>query len=291
MTPSSPKITVVVPTYNEKENLPVLVNQLASLGLSNFYILVVDDSSPDGTGNVADNLAQKSNGKLSVLHRTEKNGLGRAYVAGMMKALTEKAEIVIQMDADLSHPVSVIPTMIERLKTSKVGLVIGSRYVPGGTTASEWPWHRKALSTWANFYVRSILSLKVKDATAGFKAWKATTLQKIDISTIGSNGYSFQVEMNYRTTLQGIEIAEVPIRFEERTAGSSKMNLLEQMESARTPWRLLLTLRSRTPQGIESGDEALRLSKRYCAACRQRRTLGFRRQQCRGRCGRSWRRR
>jgi dolichol-phosphate mannosyltransferase len=222
----------------------VLVDQLSQLNLPNFHVLVVDDNSPDGTGEVADKLAQESNGAVTVLHRNEKEGLGRAYVAGMTQALAESAEIVIQMDADLSHPVSVIPAMVERLKTTDAGLVIGSRYVPGGSTASEWPWHRKALSAWANFYVRSILCLKVKDSTAGFKAWKSSTLQKIDVSTIESNGYSFQVEMNYRTALQGLDIAEVPIRFEERTEGASKMNLREQIESAGTPWRLRAQRRS-----------------------------------------------
>ncbi len=256
MTAASPKITVVVPTYNERLNLPVLVDHLSQLSLPNFNVLVVDDNSPDGTGEIADKLAEQSNSTVSVLHRTVKDGLGRAYIAGMTRALTENAEIIIQMDADLSHPVSVIPAMVERLQTTDAGLVIGSRYVPGGSTASEWPWHRKALSAWANFYVRSILRLKVKDSTAGFKAWKASTLQKIDVSTIESNGYSFQVEMNYRTALQGLDIAEVPIRFEERTEGASKMNLREQLESAATPWRLRAQRRSFEQRDrIQGGDQ------------------------------------
>lgn len=177
-------ITVVVPTYNERENLPVLVAQLESLGMPNLHVLVVDDNSPDGTGDVADQSASESRGTLSVLHRTEKNGLGRAYVAGMTRALAENAQIVIQMDADLSHPVSVIPTMVDRIRTSGAALVIGSRYVAGGSTASDWLWHRKALSAWANFYVGAILSLKVKDATAGFKAWTASALHQIDVKSI-----------------------------------------------------------------------------------------------------------
>lgn len=240
MTASTPKITVVVPTYNERENLPVLASQLQSLGIPNLHVLVVDDNSPDGTGGVADSLASQSLGSITVLHRTEKNGLGRAYVAGMTRALAEGGEIVIQMDADLSHPVAAIPVMVDRIRTGGADLVIGSRYVDGGSTAAEWPWHRKALSLWANFYVRAVLGLKVKDGTAGFKAWTAPTLHEIDVASIRSNGYSFQVEMNYRTAQSGRKIVEVPIRFEERVEGASKMNLREQIESALTPWKLVI---------------------------------------------------
>lgn len=238
MTAVNPKITIVVPTYNERENLPVLIAQLRTTGLTNLNVLVVDDNSPDGTGAVAEKLAEKSGGTVSVLHRKEKDGLGRAYVAGMTRALAEQADIVIQMDADLSHPVSAIPTMVDRIRNSGAALVIGSRYVPGGSTATEWPWHRKALSAWANFYVGAILGLKVKDSTAGFKAWTASALHQIDVASIRSDGYSFQVEMNYRATRHSLKISEVPIHFEERVEGASKMNLGEQLESAFTPWRL-----------------------------------------------------
>ncbi|MDR6988452.1 dolichol-phosphate mannosyltransferase [Paenarthrobacter nitroguajacolicus] len=238
MTIDNPKITVVVPTYNERENLPVLVAQLNSLGIANLKVLVVDDNSPDGTGAVADQLAADSFGAVTVLHRQEKDGLGRAYVAGMTRALEESSDVVIQMDADLSHPVSAIPTMLDRIRTSEAALVIGSRYVAGGSTATEWPWHRKALSAWANFYVAAILGLRVKDATAGFKAWTAAALKQIDVASIGSDGYSFQVEMNHRAAQKNLKIMEVPIHFEERVEGASKMNLREQMESALTPWKL-----------------------------------------------------
>ena len=238
MTAVFPKITVVVPTYNERENLPVLVAQLQALSIPNLHVLVVDDNSPDGTGSVAEQLASESNGTVSVLHRKEKDGLGRAYVAGMTQALASDSDVVIQMDADLSHPVSAIPTMLERIRTSGADLVIGSRYVDGGSTAAEWPWHRKALSAWANFYVGAILSLKVKDATAGFKAWTANALKEIDLPSVRSDGYSFQVEMNYRAARHSLKIMEVPIRFEERVDGASKMDLREQLESALTPWKL-----------------------------------------------------
>ena len=235
---ATPKITVVVPTYNERENLPLLIAQLFSIGVPNLHVLVVDDNSPDGTGEVADQLAEASDEKLSVLHRKEKDGLGRAYVAGMARALAENADIVVQMDADLSHPVAVIPTMVDRIRTTGAALVIGSRYVAGGSTAAEWPWHRRALSAWANFYVGLILGLKVKDSTAGFKAWTADALNRIAVTSVQSNGYSFQVEMNYRAARSGLKIVEVPIDFEERTIGASKMNLNEQIESALTPWKL-----------------------------------------------------
>jgi len=233
------KVTVVVPTYNERENLPVAVERLTALQVSDLHILVVDDNSPDGTGELADKLAAERPQSLGVLHRTEKDGLGRAYIAGITRALDEGADVVIQMDADLSHPAEVIPAMLDKLETSGAGVVLGSRYVPGGSTASEWKWYRKALSAWANFYVNAILSLGVKDGTAGFKAWKADTLRAIDVASIHSNGYSFQVEMNYRTKKKGISLAEVPIRFEERTKGASKMSLGVQLESAAMPWKLL----------------------------------------------------
>ncbi|RZL23585.1 MAG: polyprenol monophosphomannose synthase [Rhodococcus sp. (in: high G+C Gram-positive bacteria)] len=234
----APQITVVVPTYNERENLPKLVDRLAALKIPNLAVLVVDDNSPDGTGEVADKLGIDGPIPVGVLHRTAKDGLGRAYVAGMTRALAENADIVIQMDADLSHPSEVIPAMIEILTTTDAAVVLGSRYVEGGAVAGDWPWHRKALSAWANFYVNAILRLHVKDATAGFKAWHAKTLRAIDVESVQSNGYAFQVEMNYRVVQRGMKIAETPIRFEERTDGVSKMSLAVQLESALVPWKL-----------------------------------------------------
>lgn len=234
------RVTVVVPTYNERDNLPVAVERLTALPVPDLHVLVVDDNSPDGTGEVAEKLAADLPTVVSVLHRTEKDGLGRAYIAGITRALEEGADVVIQMDADLSHPAEVIPAMLDELNRPGTGVVLGSRYVPGGSTAAEWKWYRKALSTWANFYVNAILRLGIKDATAGFKAWEADTLRAIEVGTIRSNGYSFQVEMNYRAKKQGIGIAEVPIRFEERTLGASKMSLKVQLESALMPWKLLL---------------------------------------------------
>ncbi|HTJ34372.1 MAG TPA: polyprenol monophosphomannose synthase [Dactylosporangium sp.] len=232
------KITVVVPTYNERDNLPKLVDELAALAMPNLHILVVDDNSPDGTGDVADKLALESELALGVLHRTAKDGLGRAYIAGMQRALDEGADIVIQMDADLSHPSSAIPAMVTALDNPGVDVVLGSRYVTGGSVAGDWGLYRKALSAWANFYVGAILRMRVKDATAGFKAWRAETLRRIEIGTIASNGYSFQVEMNYRTVRGGMKIVEVPIRFSDRALGKSKMSIKVQLESAMVPWKL-----------------------------------------------------
>jgi dolichol-phosphate mannosyltransferase len=236
---SAPKVIVVIPTYNERDNLPKIVSKLEALQMPNLQVLVVDDDSPDGTGDLADKLAQESPGTIGVLHRTEKDGLGRAYVAGITRALNEGADIVIQMDADLSHPSETIPVMVQALATTDAAVVLGSRYVQGGSVAGDWGWHRKALSAWANFYVNTILRLRVKDATAGFKAWHAETLRKIDVSSIQSNGYAFQVEMNYRTVKHGMRIMEVPIRFEERAEGVSKMSLAVQLESALIPWKLM----------------------------------------------------
>ena len=240
MAVDAPKVVVVVPTYNERENLPVLAGLLDALPVPNLHLLVVDDASPDGTGEVADKLAAEHPDSVGVLHRTAKDGLGRAYIAGMTRALEEGAHVVIQMDADLSHPAAVIPAMLDKLAATDAAVVLGSRYVAGGEVAEQWPWHRKALSAWANFYVNAILRLRVKDATAGFKAWRAETLRAIDLPSIHSNGYSFQVEMNYRTVRRGLRILEVPIRFEERVKGASKMSLAVQLESALTPWKLLL---------------------------------------------------
>lgn len=238
MAVDAPKVVIVVPTYNERENLPVLAGLLEALAVPDLHLLVVDDNSPDGTGEVADKLAAERPGSVGVLHRTVKDGLGRAYVAGMTRALEEGADVVVQMDADLSHPASAIPAMLETLRSTDAAVVLGSRYTAGGQVAAQWPWHRKALSAWANFYVNAILRLRVKDATAGFKAWHAEALRAIDLPSIDSNGYSFQVEMNYRTVSRGMKILEVPIRFEERVKGASKMSFAVQVESALAPWKL-----------------------------------------------------
>jgi dolichol-phosphate mannosyltransferase len=235
----SAAVTVVLPTYNEATNLPVMVSELVSLPLTGLHILIADDNSPDGTGDVADELAEKYGGdRLTVLHRAGKQGLGRAYVDGMTHAIEAGAEFVVQMDSDLSHSPQYLPQMLGTLLASDADVVIGSRYVVGASLAQEWSWHRKALSSFANMYVRVLLRLGVRDVTAGFKLWRASALTEIDIGSVRSNGYSFQVEMNYRSVHHGLKIIELPIHFADRREGESKMSLKVQLESALMPLSL-----------------------------------------------------
>jgi dolichol-phosphate mannosyltransferase len=238
---SEAKLVAVVPTYNEAQSLPLLVARLIALPLPNLRILVADDNSPDGTGEVAEKLAREHEGRITVVHRTAKVGLGRAYVDGIGRALESGADFVAQLDADLSHPPEYLTQMLGTLLATDAGLVIGSRYVSGGLVAQDWPLYRKALSGFANFYVETLLHLRIKDMTAGFKVWRAQTLREIGLSNITSNGYSFQVEMHYLAQLGGHKIVEVPIHFDERQHGESKMSTSVKVESALMPF----TLRSR----------------------------------------------
>ncbi|MEV7738678.1 polyprenol monophosphomannose synthase [Streptomyces sp. NPDC088921] len=237
-------VTVVMPTYNEAANLPRMAEAVLQLPLNGLHLKVVDDSSPDGTGEIAEELAEKHNWdgqrRMSVLHRTEKDGLGRAYVAGMSAALDEGAAYVVQMDADGSHPVEAVPRMLGTAVASGVGLVVGSRYVEGGSLDEEWGRHRVLLSRFANRYARTVLGTKIRDITAGFNLWSAATLRDIDLATLDSAGYSFQVELKFKAVRAGHSAVEIPIRFEERTEGVSKMNLSTQIESAVMPVRLRL---------------------------------------------------
>ncbi len=235
----SANLTVVLPTYNEAANLPVIVAELFALPLPGLRILVADDNSPDGTGKIADELAEShGSDRMKVAHRPGKQGLGRAYVDGMTQAMAAGAEYVVQMDSDLSHRPQYLPQMLGALLATEADVVIGSRYVCGASLASEWAWHRKALSACANMYVRGLLRLGVRDVTAGFKLWRASALTAIDVGSIRSNGYSFQVEMNYRAVQHGLKIVELPIHFEERREGESKMSLKVQLESALMPLSL-----------------------------------------------------
>jgi dolichol-phosphate mannosyltransferase len=235
----SSALTVVLPTYNEAANLLVLVAALFSLPLTELRILVVDDNSPDGTGDIADELAARyGEERMSVVHRPSKEGLGRAYVDGMSRAIQAGAEFVVQMDSDLSHAPQYLLQLLGTLLSTGADVVIGSRYVAGASVARDWPWYRKALSGWANAYVRVLLGLGIRDVTAGFKLWRTSALEAVDIGGIRSNGYSFQVEMNYRAVKQGLKIVELPIHFAERTEGESKMSLRVQLESALLPFVL-----------------------------------------------------
>ncbi|RKS07976.1 dolichol-phosphate mannosyltransferase [Nocardiopsis sp. Huas11] len=235
---SRSRLTVVVPTYDEAANLPRLVGQLMALDLPELRIVVVDDNSPDGTGEIADKLAVEHRGRISVVHRTTKDGLGRAYVAGMTHALDEGAEFVVQMDADLSHPVGYVPQLLGTLHSTNADVVIGSRYVAGGSLSERWGVSRRLLSGWANTYVKTLLSMPVRDVTAGFKIWRASALRVLDLPGIESTGYAFQVEMHYRAFRRGQKMMEIPIHFEDRVEGESKLDGAVALEAALRPLRL-----------------------------------------------------
>jgi dolichol-phosphate mannosyltransferase len=233
----SSAVTVVLPTYQEADNIPVIVDALLRLPLPNMRVLIADDNSPDGTGRIADELAERHD-RLTVVHRPGKEGLGRAYIDGMTRAIAAGAEFVVQMDADLSHGPDYLPGMLGTLLSTDADVVIGSRYVPGASVGAEWPWYRKALSGFANAYVRTLLGLGIRDVTAGYKLWRSSALQAIGLPTIRSNGYSFQVEMNYRAVMGNLKLVELPIHFSDRAGGESKMSLKVQLESAFMPFRL-----------------------------------------------------
>jgi dolichol-phosphate mannosyltransferase len=242
-------VTVVVPTYNEAESLPTLVTALLALPLERLRVLVVDDDSPDGTGQLADELTG-THERVSVLHRTMKNGLGRAYVAGFTAALNcspdqrGEPEWIVQMDADGSHPVDAIPRLLGTALRTSADLVIGSRYVPGGSIDNTWGIHRKYLSGFGNWYANRVLELNIQDATAGFKLWNARALRSLDLTQVQSNGYAFQVEMNFLARRRGCRIMEIPIHFTDRAIGQSKMDFRVKVESALQPWRLRWHYRS-----------------------------------------------
>ncbi len=233
-----PKVKIVLPTYNEAENLPLMVDALFSLPVENLSILVVDDNSPDGTGQIADDLAKQHPGRVSVLHRKVKEGLGAAYIAGFKEALKSDADYIIQMDCDFSHQPKYIPAMVEAAATHD--LVIGSRYIRGGGVDESWSFYRKALSWFANgVYVRTLLGVPVHDATGGFKLWRRQTLIGLDLERVRSNGYVFQVEMTYIACRLGFKVAEVPIYFPDRERGHSKMDTNIAVEAALRTWQVM----------------------------------------------------
>lgn len=230
-------ITIVIPTYNEAENLPKLVSSIFELPLSGLNLLIVDDNSPDGSGQIAEELGRQSGGRVRVLHRPGKLGLGTAYIQGFQLALSQGADYIGQMDADFSHPIDKIVPMVEAL--SEYDFAIGSRYVPGGRLDERWPIWRRALSGWGNFYARTILGMKIRDVTGGFKLWKRETLSAMPLERIRSNGYVFQVEISYVASLLGFKCKEIPIYFADRRWGKSKMNFRIQVEAAIRVWQLL----------------------------------------------------
>jgi dolichol-phosphate mannosyltransferase len=242
-------VAVVIPTYNEADNVAAISEAVLGLNLPGLRLLIVDDSSPDGTGQIADELAARFNRngtpRMSVLHRTGKGGLGTAYVAGMSRAIAEGAEFVVQMDADFSHSPDYIPAMLGVILSTGADVIIGSRYVPGGSLDEGWGWWRRFLSWWANLYSRSLLGIRVRDMTAGFKLWRKSALLEIGLGSIRSNGYIFQVEMAYLCERLGFRIIEVPIHFEDRRIGQSKMDIPVKLESAWRVWELAWRHRKR----------------------------------------------
>jgi dolichol-phosphate mannosyltransferase len=224
---------VIIPTYNERDNLPVLVARL--LDITHVQVLVVDDASPDGTGEVADRVAAASGGRVSILHRSGPRGLGRSYVEAMRRALQGDATHVFQMDADFSHDPADIPRLLSA--SERADLVIGSRYVPGGRI-ENWPARRRLLSAFANRYVRLITGLHIHDCTSGFRCWRRNALERLPLDRITSNGYAFLVELAWEAAAAGCRVEEVPISFVERRQGASKLSGRVVAESALVPWRL-----------------------------------------------------
>ncbi|MSO45186.1 MAG: polyprenol monophosphomannose synthase [Acidobacteria bacterium] len=234
---------VIVPTYNERDNLALITARL--LALPGVRVLVVDDGSPDGTGTIADALAD-TDARVTVLHRTGVRGLGRSYVDGMRRALTTDATHICQIDADLSHNPADIPRLLD--VTAAADLVIGSRYVPGGKL-ENWAMRRLVLSAVANIYVRAITRLPIHDCTSGFRCWRRDLLARIPLETIASDGYAFQVEMAWEAHRAGGRISEVPITFVERRQGTSKMSGRVIAESMLLPWHLVARPRIGPPGG------------------------------------------
>jgi dolichol-phosphate mannosyltransferase len=230
-----PNVLVVVPTFNERENLPLVAAGI--LEHDGFRLLVVDDGSPDGTGAIADRLAAEHPGRVEVMHRSGARGLGRSYIDGLQHAIAEgTADYICQMDADLSHNPEYLPDLVAAAATHD--LVIGSRYV-NGVSVVNWPLHRIFLSAFANRYIRFVTSLKASDCTSGFRCWKRQALAKLPIAAMVSDGYAFLVEMLFDASRRGLTIGEVPIIFVERRQGQSKLSSGVLVESLLMPWRLV----------------------------------------------------
>ena len=222
---------VVIPTYDEKDNVTPMAEAVLAQG-EDIHILFVDDNSPDGTGEVIDSLAEKD-ARVHCLHRTKKEGLGRAYVAGFKKALELGADDVIQMDCDFSHN----PKDIVRLLAVDADLVIGSRYVKGGSTPG-WPFKRRLISRAGGIFIRTVTGMPIADPTGGFKRWRRAALEKLDLDSVESSGYSFQLEMNHRAWKRGLKIAETPISFTDRERGYSKITPGIAVESIKIALKL-----------------------------------------------------
>lgn len=231
------KTILIIPTYNEAQNLPNIVEILLQLPIVGLSVLVVDDNSPDGTGQIAEDLKGNWGNRLQVLHRAGKLGLGTAYIQGFRYALEKEADIIGQMDADFSHSPQKIVELLNTLQNCDVA--IGSRYIPGGSVDKRWAFWRKGLSAFGNFYARTILNLPIRDVTGGFRFWRSEGLARLPLRRVRSNGYVFQVEMAYLAHKFGLRFNEVPIHFFERKWGKSKMSFGIQLEAAVKVWLLL----------------------------------------------------
>ena len=228
------EIQVVIPTYNERSNLPGLIR--AILARDGYRLTVVDDGSPDGTGEMAEELAREFPGRLDVVHRTGPRGLGRSYVDGLQRALAGSADLICQMDADWSHDPQYLPDLVAAATSYDV--VIGSRYLRG-VSVVNWPLRRVVLSAFANRYIRAVTRLAVQDCTSGFRCWRREALARVPLERVVSDGYAFLVETLYEAARRGASIGEVPIIFVERREGVSKLSAATLIESAITPWRLV----------------------------------------------------
>lgn len=231
--PNNPKVVIVLPTYNEAQNLPELFSRLFKQDISRLSLIIVDDNSPDGTAKIARNLSDKYQQKVTVVQRSGKLGLGSAYVLGFSRALQEQPDYILQMDSDLSHPPEYIGALLNALKTSDV--VVGSRYVTGGGSDSTWGPLRKMTSHLGNFGIRAITGLTVKDATSGFKAFTTKSLRSLPLDKFRCKGFGFQAEVAFACQINQLKVVEYPILFTDRTKGSSKMSLLIALEAI---WRL-----------------------------------------------------
>jgi len=225
---------VIVPTYNERANLPVLLAGL--MKHAGVRVLIVDDQSPDGTGDIADALARDWPGRVGVMHRSGRRGLGRSYIDGITRAIAEPVDYICQMDADLSHDPKQLPDLLAA--GARADVVLGSRYIPGGAVVN-WPVRRRLLSRFANLYIRTVTRLGVHDCTSGYRCWRRSALVSLPLDGFFSDGYSFLVEMLFVASRRGCRIVEVPITFVERREGESKISNAVLLESAIMPWRLV----------------------------------------------------
>jgi dolichol-phosphate mannosyltransferase len=231
------KLLVVIPTFNEAENIQPMLSALLLLPIEDLHILIVDDNSPDGTGEIVEKLKQENSSRIAILNRTGKLGLGSAYITGFQYGLANGYDFISQMDADFSHPPEKLVELLAVVQND-IDLAIGSRYIKGGSLDKDWPLWRKFLSGFGNFYARSILNLPVKDVTGGFRVWNRKLLERMSLDKIRSNGYVFQVEMLYVACRVGCKYQEIPFYFADRKIGKSKMSFKIQAEAAINVWRL-----------------------------------------------------